>query len=364
MSAAAAPPPQFSLATLNLYHWAEPSIGWYARDARHSAEGWAAKQNWLRAILAAMDADFVGFQEVVSIDALRALCAEAGYPHFAVAAQPRIAETDEGARYYTRPVQAAACRHPMETAPLAADPAIAGALGLASDRDFRRPPLRARVEIPGVGPMTAIVCHLKSPGVSEDDAPLPEAFRGAEGGAEDAARARLEGLSRAHAFSGIQRVFEASALHRAALSLIAEGDGPVAVLGDLNDTLGSPPLSALTPRRAAERDGGAPSPGGAEEAIAQEQRFLLADAAAFDTRRPYPFASRGPRPTHRHGATGAVIDFILISGALWPKGNASGEHRVRELRSSVADRHFIAARPAESSDHAGVAAQFIFERGV
>ncbi|MEM9724258.1 MAG: endonuclease/exonuclease/phosphatase family protein [Pseudomonadota bacterium] len=363
MSAGDAPTPHVTLATLNLYHWAEPSIGWYAPDARHTAEGWAVKQAWLRAILAEMDADFVGFQEVVSVDGLRALCAEAGYPHFAVADQPRIAETEEGARFYTRPVQAAASRHPMETAPLAADPAVAGALGLAPDRDFRRPPLWARVDIPGVGPITAMVCHLKSPGVSEDDAPLPEAFRGPADGTEDAMRARLEGLSRAHAYAGIQRVFEASALHRAALGLIAEGHGPVAVLGDLNDTLGSPPLSALTPRRAGERDGGAPAAGGPSANAASDARFLLADAAALDTRRPFPGAEGRRRPTHRHGASGAAIDFILISEALWPRTTPLGAQTVRELLVNVADDHFIAGRPDESSDHAGVAARFIFGAG-
>ena len=306
-----------------------------------------------------MDADVVGFQEVVSIDALKADCAAAGYPHFATIAEPRIREAEDGSGrlLYTRPVQALAARWPLTAAALRADHAVSRTLGLASDREFRRPPVRAVVQTPVFGPVVVYACHLKSPGVGIEDAQMAGAQEPPEA-PEARARWTLQALSRAHGAAAIQRLFEASQLYHAAAADIAEApDRPVAIMGDLNDTPDSAALAALTPFRAFERDGG--DDGAAAEAEAEDADFAagLARYRLLDAFRLSPRArDRDGRPaTHRAGARGETLDFILVSAALQPE---QADARVKKVAHFVHDRHFFAGQPSENSDHAGVSAVF------
>ncbi|MEL6979187.1 MAG: endonuclease/exonuclease/phosphatase family protein [Pseudomonadota bacterium] len=349
--------PALTLATLNLYHWAAPPLGWYGPDEGHSEASWAAKRLWLAEILREMDADVVGFQEVVSVEALREDCAAAGYPYLAAVAEPAIREAradpgapaPERAAFYRRPVNAVAARFPITTAPARVHPALPKALGLAADRDFRRPVVRAEIEAPGVGPVLVYCAHLKSPGVSERDAPM----QGLETPPEDAAvRARwsLEGLSRAAAYAMIQRMFEATALQHAAMADIAAApERPVALLGDLNDTPESAALQALTPFAAFERDGGAEvaaaAPIGGDPSA---DLYRLVDAARLAAR---DLRSDARAPTHRAGASGEAIDHIIVSRAL-----RGGPLQLSAY--TVHDSHFRGGDPAQSSDHAGVSARF------
>ena len=339
----------FKVATINLYHFAEPGIWWYACELEapppvrpcFDAVEWAAKTVWLSGVLADMDADLIGFQEVVSVEALRLLCAEAGYPYFATVAEPRIIE-EGGERVYRRPVQAAAARVPFEAAPVRAPEGFAAALGLTA-WDFRRPPLAARLEAPGIGPVAVFCCHLKSPGVSVEDAPMA----GVEALAPE--RRAVEAISRAHAFAAMQRVLEASALRHAACEEIARGLAagapPLAlVIGDLNDAPDSPALRALTADAPFERDGGAAAEGGGVSG----NPYQLFDAYRLSPRH----LSTDHRPaTHRSGAQGAAIDFVLASGC--GRGGP-----IRLASHQVWDRHFIAGAPRTSSDHAPVSAGF------
>lgn len=364
MSDAPDRPARLTLATLNLYHWAAPGIGWYRPGRGHDEAGWAAKRLWLASMLAEMDADLVAFQEVVSIDVLKADCAAAGYPHFATVADPHFRETEgaleneAGARYYNRPVQAVASRWPMRAAEVKPDHAVSRTLGLSSDRAFRRPAVRAEAEAPGIGPVVVYGCHLKSPGVAVEDALMAGADQPP---AEAEARARwtLEALSRAHAAAATQRLFEASQLfHAAAADIAADPRRPVAIMGDLNDTPDSPALLALTPLRAFERDGGAEP----EDAAAAEHAVFAAALERFRLRDAYRLAPRDVSgdarpPTHRDGASGAAIDFILVSAALQP---GAGDARAGRVAWRAHDRHFSRLDPVASSDHAGVSARFEF----
>lgn len=335
------------VATLNLYHFAEPGVWWYAAagDNRFDAAEWAAKRAWLSAELAAMDADVVGFQEVVAVGALADLTRAAGYAHFALVAEPRIA-VEGGRRIYRRPVQALASRLPLEAEAVAPRPGFAAALGLAEGWSFRRPPVKARLRFGGRD--CVIYCaHLKSPGVSADDAPMDGEA------ALEPARRQAEGLSRAHAFAAMQRVMEASALyHDVSATLAAAPETLAIVMGDLNDGPDSPSLKALTPSAPAERDGGAvPAPDGAEAGAAP----LLIDAHRLAPRA----LSADARPsTHRAGAEGSAIDFILVSAAAHqPRGRSSAERRGWRLTEHrVFDAHFHRADPRVTSDHAAVLA--------
>lgn len=347
------------IATFNLYHFAEPDIWWYARDAaapserapRFSAAEWAAKTAWISATLAEMDADIVGFQEVVSVEALQSLCAAAGYPNFAVAAAPRFRE-EAGERIYVRPIQAVASRWPMTADPVAPRPGFGPSLGLPEAWSFRRTPVRAQVEIPEIGAVVVYCCHLKSPGVAVGDAPLA----GAEALAP--ARADLEALSRAHAFASIQRVAEASALYHDAMATVAEAPARlVAVIGDFNDAPGSPALRASTPYAAFERDGGGASEGEGG-AAAESDLYRLVDAVRLSPRDPLS----DTRPaTHRSGAAGDVIDFVLASAAAHPWRATA---RFTVSAAEVHDAHFRRDDPRRTSDHAPVSATFARCAGV
>ncbi|MCI4665792.1 MAG: endonuclease/exonuclease/phosphatase family protein [Neomegalonema sp.] len=336
------------IGTLNLYHWATPDIGWYGPDSRHTPEGWAAKVAWLGDTLSAMDAAVVGFQEVVSIEALRDVAAAAGYPYLETVAEPHFSAENE--KVYNRPVQAVAAKYPIRASRAKPPEGVAGALGLSHDRDFRRAPVEAHIELPAFGDVVVFCAHLKSPGVGVGDALI--AGRSSPPDApEAAARWTLEALSRAHAAASIQRVFEASALFHLAAERMAEApERPVLIMGDLNDEPDSPALSALTAYRPFERDGGADDPeeSGAEVDYAAQFRMIDAQRLA-----PRSLWSDERRPTHRAGARGNAIDFILVSPALHP-WVAAKAGVVADF--AVLDRWFRRADPAAASDHAGLLA--------
>ena len=336
------------IGTLNLYHWAEPSIGWYGDEARHTAEGWSAKLDWLCSTLVAMDASVVGFQEVVSVEALRAVCETAGYPYLETVAEPHFGGSEHS--YYNRPVQAVASKFPIQASRPKPPEGVSSALGVSHDRDFRRPPVEARIELPDFGEIVVFCAHLKSPGVGVGDALI--AGRSEEPDEPDAAaRWTLEALSRAHSAASIQRVFEASSLFHLVAERVAEkADRPVIVMGDLNDEADSPALAALTAYRPFERDGGADDPADAEHGTDYAARYRMLDAQRLA---PRSLRSDERQATHRSGARGNAIDFILVSSALHPWVDGA---RGAVLGLNVMDRWFRRDHPAETSDHAGVVA--------
>ena len=335
------------IATLNLYHWAEPGIWWYARtEGRHDAESWSRKRAWLAALLVEMDADLVGFQEVVSVEALRELCAEAGYPHFAVGDAPVIEEGE----IYTRPVQTLASRHPMTAEALRAPEGFPAALSLPEDWSIRRPAVKAAVDLPGLGAALIYVCHLKSKGAA------PRALRFApETPWDERVRETLAAISRGHASATRQRTAEASALYHEAVARIAENPArPVIVMGDLNDDPFTPALEALTASRPPGEVDGFAFEDLPDEARALVARYQLHDAWRLCRRDPRD-EGRGTGPgrdwTHAQGSARSVLDFILVSEALNPlaagrTGAVLGHH--------VFDAHLWRGDADGSSDHAAV----------
>ncbi len=336
------------VASLNLYHWAAPGISWYHAGSSHDEAVWAAKTAWLLETLRALDAEIVGFQEVVSVEALRDVVREAGYPYLETVAEPHFSAEDP--TVYNRPVQAVAARRPLRAIRPRPPDGVAGALGLSHDRDFRRAPIEAAIDLPGFGEAVAFIAHLKSPGVGVGDAMIAGRSTPPDE-ADAAARWTLEALSRAHGAAAIQRVFEASALYHLAAERIAEAPSrPVLIMGDLNDAPESSALAALTAYRPFERDGGAEDPEDEEEPVDAAARYRLVDAQRLA---PRSLRSDDRRPTHRAGAQGDAIDYILVSSALQPwSPDAIG----MVLDFGVYDPWFRRADPAASSDHAAVVA--------
>ncbi len=342
------------MATLNLYHWAAPGIWWYARrDANsegddqsvHDASSWNGKQAWLRSLLGDMDADLVGFQEVVSVDSLRELCADEGYSHFATVDEPII----EGGDVYVRPVQALASRTPFEAEAFAAPEGFAEEAGLKPDWRIRRPAVKAVLALPGVGKTLVYVCHLKSKGAEprnlrfEERTPLQRQVRDT-----------VAAISRGHVKATMQRTAEASALYHEALARVAEDpDRPIVVMGDLNDDPGSPALEALAATSSPKSIGGvdlADIDPASRAAIADHvERCRLFDAWRLCPRDPLREARRD---THIGSRGASVLDYILVSNALNPHNPDAVASVVRH---QVYSAHFRGiGGDASSSDHAAV----------
>lgn len=325
------------VATLNLFHYAEPGVGWLSEDAAHSAQSLAAKDAWLEAELASIDADVIGFQEVVAHERLQALCARAGYPHFAMAAEPIIHAPHEpgGMQVYRRAQQAVASRHPMRAERVTPREWLAKCLSLHNHWDFRRPPVRAHVETPHFGEVVVYCAHLKSPGAQPSDAPIHDP-------APEPGRDPMEAQSRAIAKQAIQRVAEATGLYHDVCAMIAAAPKrPVIALGDMNDLPGSDTLAAMTPWvEAGKREADMPA--------AMLERFRMIDAAYLA---PGPLGAARGAATHRSGAQGSELDFVLVSAALFPWRDDAVGH---VLDRRVHDAHFRAGGATETSDHAAV----------
>ncbi len=70
------------IASFNLLNYLAPPDAYYDFENIYSLEQWQKKQRWIVATLNAQQPDIIGFQEVFSIDNLKALLLEAGYPYF------------------------------------------------------------------------------------------------------------------------------------------------------------------------------------------------------------------------------------------------------------------------------------------
>lgn len=325
---------QATIATLNLLHWAAPGIGWHSARRAHDASSWDAKRRWLSQTLTDINADVIGFQEVVSVDALADLGRERGYPHLATVEAPDIDEED-GAQVYRRSVNAVLSRRPIAASQITPRPGLAHALGLKEGRHLRREAVVADIDIAGAGPVTVVCLHLKSGGASVGDVQMATLSPPDEG------RDDLEALSRSHAFAAIQRSYEAAVVrHFVSERISADPRRPVIVLGDLNDAPDSAALRILTAHR---------------EELDETGADLMAPWRLIDaynlTARPLRGEERR-RPTHRWGSSAGVLDYMLVSGALHPHNPL----RAADLTQfAVHDHWFQAANPDHSSDHAAVA---------
>lgn len=340
------------LATFNLYQFAEPGSYWYEEKPRnsYSYDDWTEKQRWIVDQLALMNADIVGFQEVFAIDGLRDLCRRAGYQNFFTVDTPK--SSDDNDRVFVAPVVALASRHRISSAaevPIAAD--MRSKLPLAADFNFSRKPIRAVVELPGVGPLVVYVVHLKS------KRPIADAptFAGSEDW-EHKTRETMRAISIGHSASLLQRGAEAAMLFHALSEEIAQDRRmPVVVLGDLNDDPASIPIEAITMRGRIDEIDGVDDENWPEDVVPAIHDHRFRDAWSQANRH-----QRRRAPTHYHRGEGGVLDYILVSNALNPK-NPDRRGRVtscdvfnNHLRSDDVPNHL-------QSDHGQVVATLAFD---
>lgn len=307
------------IATFNLFQFAEPGYYWYEREPRctYDHADWKAKTHWIKQRLRDMDADAVGFQEVFSIEALKKLCAEAGYPYFATMGIPQTLEEDD--RVFNQSVVALASHYPLEN-PRTVDthPDVKAELSLSDEFSFSRLPVCADISFPDIGTTTLYVVHLKS------KRPVSEDVRYAEKTAwPDRVHDTMMRLSRGNVASMLQRGAEATLLYHSACQILAEYPGrPLAILGDMNDDQDSTPLRALTMKDRIYNIGGI-----SDDEWPASAKQSLHDYRLTDSFRVAPNMHRRVRPfTHVYRGHGNSLDHILISNSLNPLNpNAQAE---------------------------------------
>jgi endonuclease/exonuclease/phosphatase family metal-dependent hydrolase len=330
-----------TFATMNLYQFAEPPVAWYDQDNVYTDTQWQDKKQWITDQLASVNADVVGFQEVFSVDALRALAAAAGYSEFAVVDQPK--EKDDAPNVHYSPVVALASKHPIKNAQAVAVAAhLLPHLPITQDFKFSRQNIRALVTLPELGDTTVYVAHLKSKRADQ-----PNTATSVPMTVTDAVFNAAVGTSLGQSSSMIQRTVETSMLYNDVINQIRKDpNAPVIVMGDMNDTAHSVAIDALTNQNAHyDLDG----------AWSDEHKLAIYQSRLYDAYSLTPNQQGGQRPsTHFHKGNGHVVDFIFVSNALNSENPAS---IARPIKYKVTNGHLKAdgVGDQQQSDHGVVA---------
>ncbi|WP_227006726.1 endonuclease/exonuclease/phosphatase family protein [Shewanella donghaensis] len=372
---------EFTVASFNLFNFIEPPAAYYDFENIYSHQQWQKKCRWLSDYLTEQQPDIIGFQEVFSPDALKALLQPLGYRYFAVLDEPNLISD----YVYKNPVVALASKFPItETALVNVDQSLLPLMGIASDFDFSRHPLRARVNIPNFGECECYVVHLKSKRSGMGVDTLTDT--GMTGGADIMARQALGTWA-----SNMQRGSEAALLfyeiakHRQANHL------PVLLMGDFNDSIQSTALEAFraNSKRVFRSDIIDPTLKVLNDVNlkAEFERFSLFDSyelfqagqksnatlaqdeyessvnedeSANDTDdAPAPNLHKHDRAaTHYFGNTGSVLDYILASCEF----DAAHPRNLAEVSGyQTYDRHLVRPeyeRDSDSTDHAPIMMTF------
>lgn len=338
--------PDLRVATFNLYHFAAPGIFWHERkaNATYTAEQWAAKLAWISGMLTKMNADVVGFQEVVSDEALKGLTQAAGYPYFYNAAQA-IFDPDDPEVYVNATVAIAS------RLPFTAVNDLAGVAGIPADTvidegfGFSRVPVEAVVQAPGIGEIKVYVCHLKSQGAFVDPDEIDAIGDWAD---------KIRRYYALRAVAGVdqvaKRAAEAGALYRTfRRTLDVDSEAAVILLGDMNEDPASHTLGILTQGERVFSWGSV-----AGDAIPEEFAYLKHVFKLYDAWNLVP-TQQSTRPvTHSSFGHGSVLDYVILSNGLNPK-NPRRHGTVSKIE--VFDAHFREGpERGIASDHAPVVA--------
>ncbi|KPZ69705.1 Endonuclease/Exonuclease/phosphatase family protein [Shewanella sp. P1-14-1] len=373
--------PMFKVVSFNLFNFIEPPSAYYDFENIYSHQQWQKKCGWICDYLAAHQPDIIGFQEVFSPDALKALLAPLGYQYFAALDEPSLISD----YVYQSPVVAIASKYPIiESALVTPDATLFPLMGIANDFSFSRKPLRAKIALAEFGECECYVVHLKSKRSGMGVDTLAES--GMQGGADLMARQALGSWA-----SNMQRGSEAALLFNEITKQRTETQLPVILMGDFNDTLQSTALEAFRAngKRVFRNDIIDPS-------LRLLNDKMLADAFAefslfdtyelFQTRKklnatlaqdeyesglhdedsdiaedvlpPVDPLKYARQATHYFGNTGSVLDYILASCEF----DASHPKNLAEVSDyQTHDRHLVRPeyeRDSDSTDHAPIMMTF------
>lgn len=232
------------MATFNLFNYLEPPNAYYDFEKIYTAEQWGRKQRWIVDYLNEYAPDVVGFQEVFSIESLKALMAQQGYAHFAVVDTPEVVDDF----IFKRPVVAIASKFEIvEVAAVKHSNALASELGLCSDFTFSRKVLRATISLPHVGNTDCYVVHFKSkrPLLEPDENTKSLATTDNELSPEKSIIEAFKANVAGSWGSTIQRGSEATLLMIEMIARREDTQYPMVLMGDFNNDLADGVLSHL-----------------------------------------------------------------------------------------------------------------------
>ncbi|WP_165313272.1 endonuclease/exonuclease/phosphatase family protein [Vibrio ziniensis] len=313
---------QIRFATVNLFNYLAPPSAFYEFNNIYDENQWNKKKQWLDRKLSVLDADVIGFQEIFSAKELEIQLKELGYAHFFVVDQPKI--SDE--YIYTHPVVGIASRYELT-----------GVEAIEVDKpnsenafNFYRKPLRATLNHPIVGKLDVYIVHFKSQRPTsdrkEENSSVFEAWQQETYG---------------NWISTVQRGFEAALLHQEIMERKRITGHPVVLMGDFNQILDSQEFACL---RSTHR-------------FRQPDSYLpLLPYQLLDSWELYCHTGTAQRkPTHYTGASGQVLDYILLSSDF---GSETDHNIARVINFHVEDQHLINPNfelDQFASDHAFVA---------
>lgn len=203
------------IATFNVMNLALADRQTYPGERMTKAD-YEKKAGWTAGLLADMDADFIGFQEVFHKEALADVLARSGrYVH---------AVFDVADETGTAPRVAFASRLPVRKVEVIRDFPVQARVDVGGQflpfTQFHRPLFRVEADLPGGRPAVFLIVHLKSKRPMVDDGrPRHDPWEQARGQAR----------------SLVLRACEAAALRWIVLHEIRHTETPLVLLGDLND---------------------------------------------------------------------------------------------------------------------------------
>lgn len=285
--------------------------------------------------------DIIGFQEVFSIESLRALVKVQGYDFFEVVDQPQIIDDF----IYKRPVVAIASRYPIiDVAAVKPNIELAQTLGLTDGFSFSRKIVRATINAPHIGNCDCYVVHFKS---KRSMIELDESSK--HQSVEKMIIEKLKAQVAGSWGSTVQRGSEATLLMIEMIQRRENTGNPMILMGDFNNPLTDGVLSHLltnTLRFVSITDRNT-----------YLAKYCLTDAwDLFQEVKKNKLNDTGktaePRiPTHYFGANSSVLDYILLSCEF----DASYHDSLYEVSDyHTYDRHLINPlfeRDGESTDH-------------
>ncbi|SFV71201.1 Endonuclease/exonuclease/phosphatase family protein [hydrothermal vent metagenome] len=277
------------LATFNLLQFTEPPYAWYSKKDKFTAEEWLEKTAWIKNQVLQIDCDIIGFQEVFSRKALRALVKECGFKYFKVVDIPRVSKKHK-MTYITTTV-AIASKYPI----------IDVEEVEIKEVKFSRNPIKARIKLENDKELLVYVAHLKSNRLNEFEYVFNK-----EHDLKHKKSLVYKALKEKNSESLKQRLAEASALFE---DIAKSRDISSVLLCDLNDKEFSITIEALSNPKY-------------YNSLSQEEPILY-DASYYyeeEVYNPHPEAKEAKRkPTSYFMGKGNVLDYIFISKDLREK---------------------------------------------
>lgn len=312
---------QLRFATANLFNYLAPPNAFYDFNNIYEADQWEKKQQWLARKLLKLDADVIGFQEIFSSEHLLSQLSELGYDHCAVVDQPKVSQD----YIYSHPVVGIASRYPI----IDVEAVSAHVPGTNAPFSFNRKPLRATIKHPSLGNIDVYVVHFKSQRPTLDSE-LNDA--------EPFTAWQQENFGRW--LSTVQRGYEAHLLHNVIMERKKATANPVILMGDFNQLLTSQEFSSL---RSTHR-------------FRQPDTYMpLLPYHLIDSWELFCHNNTIARtPTHYTGASGQVLDYILLSSDF----SDEADHPIAKVIDyHVEDQHLVNPSfelDSVASDHAFV----------